>query len=108
MKTKEEKDMVDALRLCHKYQKKEDALANCSRAADIIERLIEERDAAVRDISNATPCFACRHFYRNSGDCPGGQKCFDDAYTAYIETRKYTGKYFEWRGIVEENKEERE
>ena len=106
------KDIIDALYLCYKYQKKEDALANCLVAAErleqysrLIEKLTAERDAAVKDVTGASPCFACRHFYRNEGDCTGGHQCSDDAYTAYLEEREYTGKYFKWRGIVEENKE---
>ena len=110
IKSKEIKDTIEALRLCDTYQRKDDALANCAIAAEhleecllVIESLTKKRDAAVRDINDASPCFACRYFYRNEGECAGGQACLDDMYTAYLEERKYDGIHFEWRGPCKDN-----
>ena len=111
-KIKEIKETIEALRLCDTHQRKDDALANCAIAAEhlekclsLIENLTKERDAAVRDINDASPCFACRYFYRNEGECTGGQACLDDMYTAYLEDRKYDGIHFEWRGPCKDNSE---
>lgn len=115
IKTKEIKETVEALRLCDTHQRKDDALANCAIAAEhlekclsLIENLTKERDAAVRDINDASPCFACRYFYRNEGECAGGQACLNDMYTAYLEEREYDGIHFEWRGPCKDNLKEKE
>lgn len=61
-----------------------------------------ERDAAVADIEESEPCFACKHFKRNAGNCGGGKKCLRLAEIAERNGGTYKGKFFEWRGVKEE------
>lgn len=61
-------------------------LKMCYEAADAIEQLVKERDAAVADLQEATlrdvgECFACKH--RNEVGC-----------SAYSD-----GECWEWRGV---------
>lgn len=58
-----------------------------------LEQVKLERDAAVDDINNSAPCFACKNFTRNNGDCFGANFCS-------MEGRPEFEKYpngFEWR-----------
>ena len=61
-----------------------------------------ERDAAVADITTASPCFACKHFERNGGTCGGGKRCLEEMIQAKAEGRKCKGLYWEWRGVQED------
>lgn len=53
-------------------------------AADAIEQLVKERDAAVDDLKSAMPCKACKHL-TDLGYC---ERC-------YLE------RHWEWRGVKE-------
>lgn len=66
-----------------------------------LEQAKRERDAAVEDIEESAPCFACKHFKRNGGNCKGGHTCCENAYIAALEGRKYKGPWWEWRGVQE-------
>lgn len=65
-----------------------------------------ERDAAVVDITNSAPCFACWHFIRNSGACKGGKRCCDEQFRAEIGATEYDGPEWKWRGVCAENTKE--
>lgn len=59
------KGLVDSLRICVKYNKAVDALCNAEFAADAIEQLVRERDAAVKDLfeeadSRLNTCLYCK------------------------------------------------
>lgn len=76
-------------------------------AAGLVESLLTEieqvkrvRDAAVKDIEDAAPCFACIRFERNGGDCIGAHVCAD-AILQEALGGKYVDYYFEWRGVQE-------
>lgn len=92
--------------------------------ADLIERLAEgldtlfaaleasyavrederkERDAAIWDITNSAPCFACAHFRQNGGPCKGAKRCMFDMLATDEFGEEYTGLQWKWRGIVAEN-----
>lgn len=80
------------------------------KAADLIEQLTaeleqvkRERDAAVWDIKNSQPCFACRHFQRNEGSCKGGRQCMFEMLTADEFGEEYEGLLWQWRGVCAEN-----
>lgn len=82
----------------------------CKQAANLIESLSEqlervtrERDAAIRDIGEAAPCFACIHFKRNGGDCIGAHVCIDDILQDALGG-KYADYYWQWRGVQEVEK----
>ena len=64
------------------------------------DRIKSVRDAAVKDIEDAAPCFACIHFERNGGDCIGARVCVDDVLQEALGSR-YVDYYFEWRGVQE-------
>lgn len=73
--------------------------------ADLIESLsaqldqvTRERDAAISDIDEAAPCFACIHFERNGGDCIGAHVCIDDVLQDALGG-KYSDYYWQWRGV---------
>ena len=70
-------------------------------AADVIQQLERERDAAVEDLKGASACFACKHFKRNSGNCFGGCTCLHNIQMAELAGVEYTGVSFEWRGVQE-------
>lgn len=79
-------------------------LCNVRIAADLIESLsaqleqvTRERDAAIRDIDEAAPCFACIRFERNGGDCIGAHVCIDDILQDALGG-KYADYYWQWRG----------
>ncbi|MPM88569.1 hypothetical protein SDC9_135673 [bioreactor metagenome] len=73
-------------------------VANGEKAAELarlraeLERVTAERDAAVEELYNAAPCFACVNFNRNSGDCFGAGRC------RYVDevAQMYPGG-FKWR-----------
>lgn len=65
------------------------------------EKVRRERDAAMADITEASPCFACKHFKRNGGTCGGGKRCLEEMLQAEAEGREYKGLYWEWRGVQE-------
>lgn len=67
------------------------------------KQLEAERDAAVKDIEESQPCFACKHFNRNSGNCGGGKRCLRLAEIAERNGGTYQGKFFEWRGVQKED-----
>lgn len=67
---------------------------------DILNNVQRERDAAVKDIEDAAPCFACIHFERNGGDCIGARVCVDDVLQEALGGR-YADYCFEWRGVQE-------
>lgn len=76
------KELVARLRRTNFAQKDRDD------AADAIEQLVRERDAAVADLKEATlddawECFACKHIHK--AEC-----------SAYI-----SGECWEWRGVRE-------
>jgi hypothetical protein len=64
-------------------------------------------EAAERDLEQAGPCFTCKHFRRNGGECSGGGRCRIDG--AEIQPCDRPGEYrvlipddgrntYEWRG----------
>lgn len=87
-------DLQDACDLAHESM--DDALA-------YIKQLEAERDAAVADIEESQPCFACKNFKRNSGNCGGGKRCLRLAEIAMRNGGTYKGKFFEWRGVQKED-----
>lgn len=38
-----------------------------------LDQVKRERDAAITDLTDAQPCFACENFRRNGGNCVGGE-----------------------------------
>lgn len=79
------KGLVDSLRICVKYNKAVDALCNAEFAADAIEQLVRERDAAVKDLNIARSCLTCKS---NSLDFCAG--C--DSWASKSN--------WEWRGVL--------
>lgn len=65
---------------------------------DELEQVTRERDAAIRDIDEAAPCFACIRFERNGGDCIGAHVCVDDILQDALGG-KYADYYWQWRGV---------
>lgn len=65
-----------------------------------LEQVTRERDAAVSDIDEAAPCFACIRFERNGGDCIGAHVCIDDILQDALGG-KYADYYWQWRGVRE-------
>lgn len=65
-----------------------------------------ERDAAVDDLENASPCFACYNFFSNKGACKGGMRCHDDQFKAAMWHLEYKGPDWQWRGVCVENTKE--
>lgn len=63
-----------------------------------LEQVTRERDAAIRDIDEAAPCFACIRFERNGGDCIGAHVCIDDILQDALGG-KYADYYWQWRGV---------
>lgn len=79
-----------------------------SEAADLIESLAaeleqvkRERDAAVNDITESAPCFACKNFRRNGGECKGAKSCLWAMIECEEFDEEYTGMSWEWRGVKE-------
>lgn len=70
---------------------------------DLVLQLQQERDAAVHDLTETGPCFACRHSKSNGGDCSGWNACALAMTKASIVGEVYTGNKFEWRGLCPEN-----
>lgn len=76
-------------------------LKKLGEAADIIEQLVRERDAAIADIKKCCdPCDTCKHCEfectREDGDC---EKCTDNC----ICHNCRDNDRFEWRGLPNEN-----
>ena len=73
-----------------------------------VERLTEERNAAVEDLNDAQPCFACAGFSRNGGKCTGGGTC-RIRLMADAEGLEYKdgahGENWQWRGAQAESEE---
>lgn len=72
-----------------------------AQAQAMLETRTKERDAAIRDIDEAAPCFACIRFERNGGDCIGAHVCTDDILQDALGG-KYADYYWQWRGVQEE------
>lgn len=87
--------IADMKRFADDYQQSE-----CEKCEEL-EQAKRERDAAVEDIEESAPCFACKHFKRNGGNCGGGHACCENAYIAALEGRMYKGPWWEWRGVQE-------
>ncbi len=68
-----------------------------------IELLQREKDAAVHDLTESSPCFACKHLKHNGGECSGWNACLLAMTKASIVGVEYTGDKFEWRGPCPEN-----
>ena len=68
-----------------------------------LEKVKAERDAAVADIEDARPCFACKHFRRNNGNCGGGMRCVTAMILCENEGKEYNGPEWEWRGAKDNN-----
>lgn len=86
---------------------KKDALAYIQQLEREMDELVSEnyklkrvRDAAVRDVDEAAPCFACIRFERNGGDCIGAHVCIDDVLQDALGGR-YSDYRWEWRGVQE-------
>ncbi|MDR1630074.1 MAG: hypothetical protein LBS36_07685 [Oscillospiraceae bacterium] len=71
--------------------------------------------AAVDDLIGAGPCFSCKHFRRNDGDCFGAGKCrvegieiipCDRPGTYRIEIPDDGRNTYEWRGPQPQQKNE--
>lgn len=71
---------------------------SCAPVSDDYKRVTKERDAAIRDIDEAAPCFACIRFERNGGDCIGAHVCIDDILQDALGG-KYADYYWQWRGV---------
>lgn len=69
-----------------------------AQAQAMLETRTKERDAAIRDIAEAAPCFACIRFERNGGDCIGAHVCIDDILQDALGG-KYADHYWQWRGV---------
>ena len=80
-----------------KGQAAENALAYIQQLEREREQIKRVRDAAVKDIEDAAPCFACIRFERNGGDCIGARVCIDDVLQEAVGGR-YADYCFEWRG----------
>ena len=65
-----------------------------------------ERDAAVADLKDSAPCFACHHFQRNMGQCKGGRRCIDEYFRSLVGKTEYDGSEWHWRGVCDENTKE--
>ena len=65
-----------------------------------------ERDAAVADLKDSAPCFACHHFQRNMGQCKGGRRCIDEYFRSLVGKTEYDGSEWHWRGVCPENTKE--
>lgn len=85
------KELIDSLRICVKYKKAVDALCNAEFAADAIEQLVKERDAAIADLKDhGRNCKTCLHGRRGKNDC--------------LDREEVPCKW-EWRGVKEDNDE---
>lgn len=62
------------------------------------EKLTEKLKLAIDDIEACAPCFACKHFKRNKGQCYGANACREGIQEAYFKGEEYIGFSFEWRG----------
>lgn len=83
-----------------------DALAYIRLLESRLAQVERERDAAVNDLEQSAPCFACYHFMRNKGACKGGMRCCDEQFKASIGLTEYDGPEWKWRGVCAENTEE--
>lgn len=72
-----------------------------SLAAEL-EKVKRERDAAVDDITESAPCFACKNFRRNGGECKGAKSCLWAMIECEEFDEEYTGMSWEWRGVKED------
>ena len=85
------KELIDSLRICVKYKKAAEALCNAEFAADAIEQLVKERDAAIADLKDhGRNCKTCLHGGRGKNDC--------------LDREEVPCKW-EWSGVQEDNDE---
>lgn len=82
------KTLISGLR----NKKSRDNRTLLNTAADAIEQLVKERDAAVADMKEFKLCEACKHF----GGYPMNIPCRECSLDA--------GNNFEWRGITDETR----
>jgi len=70
-----------------------------------IDHLRAERDAAIEELNNAQPCFACAGFERNGGKCSGAGTCRirDFAEAKGLDYKDHAcGESWSWRGLEEQ------
>ena len=70
----------------------------CHNAADAIEQLVKERDAAVADLKNVKACKFCKNLSPHIDKEP----CY--SCLLYVIGQRCTNN-FEWRGVQEDNDE---
>lgn len=75
-----------------------DRMDQMAEAIEYARKIKQERDAAVADIESARPCFACKNFRRNNGNCGGGMRCVSEALRCENDGKEYNGPEWEWRG----------
>lgn len=93
-------DLIESLSAqLEQVEKERDGLnIMLAQAQAMLETRTKERDAAIRDIAEAAPCFACIRFERNGGDCIGAHVCIDDILQDALGG-KYADHYWQWRGV---------
>lgn len=89
------KGLVDSLRICVKYNKTVDALCNAEFAANAIEQLVRERDAAVKDIG--WNCIKCKHYDEASPNYGYTEECENCGTYPWFDDEAESK--WEWRGI---------
>lgn len=72
-------------------------------ASVMLEEVERERDAAVKDINESQPCFACKHYHENNGNCRGAKICRTYEFLFEAGNERYHGPSWEWRGPCAEN-----
>ena len=96
----------DCMKMSENTPLTKDALTYIQHLESRLAQVERERDAAVDDLENSAPCFACYHFMRNKGMCRGGMRCCDEQFRASIGLTEYDGPEWQWRGVCPENTKE--
>ena len=86
------KEICETLRLANSWQFAQGYVEAMLKAADVIEQLVKERDAAVEDLTfsykHGLSCFACKHDFA----VDAAEYCIDCKFNSN----------FEWRGVQED------
>lgn len=81
------KELIERLRTHSEYADLPFSWQNeaYAKAADAIEQLVKERDAAIADLSKVGECCMCKHYCETGDEDCAYVSCCDDN--------------FEWRGV---------